>query len=229
MLLLLIFSFNLINCINVRSINDFCTSLTFICNKDFDREGYYHNVTDCVDHFLNVDRNETDDFTWFTGNSTSCRYYYHILSRMTPKIYCIIAGKIGDNKCNSPHIFNEECDLETNSCKGILDTSYLWCFICKIDSYLRVIFGKGIDSECKNGLPIHKYYYYEFNENEQIFKKNEQRSRLIASIIDSDISTHIGLMMGLILFYAIVAFLAVIVGFIVGFIHTYNYIKNKIK
>jgi hypothetical protein len=69
------------------------------CDATMDPLGYYHNMSDCVNHFVNVYRPGTMDNIWFDGDTTACRYYHLILAFIFPQMHCPHIGKTGADKC----------------------------------------------------------------------------------------------------------------------------------
>jgi hypothetical protein len=69
------------------------------CNSTYDPDGYYVDMADCVNHFMNVYPTGTMDNLWFNGNSVACRYYHLILALIVPEMHCPHVGKTGGGKC----------------------------------------------------------------------------------------------------------------------------------
>src|SRR5579863_802896 len=63
------------------------------CNSVFDPDGYYTDMTDCMNYFTDVYEWGTWDDIYFNGNSSICRYFHSLLAIGRPQIHCPHAGK----------------------------------------------------------------------------------------------------------------------------------------
>ena len=69
------------------------------CTQAMDPDGYYVDMADCINHFVNIYPPGSMDNLWFNGYSVACRYYHLILAYIVPQMHCPHVGKTGGGKC----------------------------------------------------------------------------------------------------------------------------------
>jgi len=82
----------------------FCGAILYQCNASNDPDGYYTDMNDCVDHFLNVYQWGT--WGYMRSNTSVCRIFHSLLAIGRPSIHCVHTGKTGGGKCTD-HIYSE--------------------------------------------------------------------------------------------------------------------------
>lgn len=69
------------------------------CNSVNDPDGYYTNMTDCIDYHTNHIDSGSMGNAYFNGNSTACHYVHANFAFVDPINHCKHAGKTGGGKC----------------------------------------------------------------------------------------------------------------------------------
>jgi len=88
---------------SLQSVGQFCGGILFVaqCNSTNDPNGYYHNITDCINHFYNI--YDWGTFGVIRSNTSICRIFHTSLAiGGRPQVHCPIIGKTGGGKC-TPH------------------------------------------------------------------------------------------------------------------------------